>query len=290
MSQQSPGSDRHRWHRWQWHTGGGRHREGPRRVHGERPQCLGRQPLGHAALAATRLVPREPPRRRRRDPPSARHPRRHRRRSPAARCRRREAPGQGGGRPLSPGPSREWSQSRVASLLEQGRSGIAHPVWGWKEPNSHVYVELIGEHFGRPRYVHVIRNGLDMAYSSNQWQLRTWGWLYGVSAIPPISEGSPATSLEYWIRANKAAIENRRKMSRGPVPAGQLRRTVRPSRARGGPPCHVRRDPTCRQRTSPGWRTSRSGAGSSGRWRRHGPSAFSQQQLEEVAALGFAVQ
>ena len=56
------------------------------------------------------------------------------------------------------------------------------------------------------RYVHVIRNGLDMAQSRNQLQLRSLG--SRLRGRRPSAAPSPAASLDYWIRANEAAIEN----------------------------------------------------------------------------------
>lgn len=186
------------------------------------------------------------------------------------------------------GLSRQWSQSRVASLLEQGQSGISHPVWGWKEPNSHVYVELIGEHFGHSRYVHVIRNGLDMAYSTNQWQLATWGWLYGLAVITSASDVSPTAALEYWIRANRAAIETSLRL------LGERFLVVNFDELCAHPEREVTRLAAFVGTDVPAAHLAElanipQGASSSGRWRRRGSSAFSQQQLEEVAALGFAV-
>lgn len=49
-----------------------------------------------------------------------------------------------------------------------------------------------------------MRNGLDMAYSSNQAQLFNWGRIFGLTlnAVTPL----PKLSLQYWIKANERAI------------------------------------------------------------------------------------
>ncbi len=102
------------------------------------------------------------------------------------------------------GLSETWTRARIDALLEHGRSGKPRPRWGWKEPNSHVYLDSIGRHFAGARYVHVIRHGLDMAFSANQWQVRTWGWLFGITVAERVD---PATALDYWLMANHAAID-----------------------------------------------------------------------------------
>jgi hypothetical protein len=103
-----------------------------------------------------------------------------------------------------------WLRARVASLLGSGRNAPANPpLWGWKEPNSHLFIRHLHTHFGeRLRYVHVIRNGLDMAQSRNQLQLSRWGSRFGVANSS--SGRNPSASLDYWIRANEAAIQEGR--------------------------------------------------------------------------------
>jgi hypothetical protein len=103
----------------------------------------------------------------------------------------------------------------VAATLGQARVGVPTeaPLWGWKEPNSHLFVPHLRAYFGdRLRYVHVIRNGVYMAHSRNQAQLQRWGSQFG------IEEGmstSPQRSLDYWIASNKLAIARGRAMPEG---------------------------------------------------------------------------
>jgi len=52
--------------------------------------------------------------------------------------------------------------------------------WGWKEPNTHIYLEFLSKYFSDLKYIFVIRHGLDMAFSKNQAQLYNWGNLLGV--------------------------------------------------------------------------------------------------------------
>jgi hypothetical protein len=75
--------------------------------------------------------------------------------------------------------------------------------WGWKEPNSHVYLPELTAHFADLRFVYVARHGLDMAYSGNRAQLHNWGPLFGVDPA-----GRPADAmLALWVRAARRARE-----------------------------------------------------------------------------------
>lgn len=75
--------------------------------------------------------------------------------------------------------------------------------WGWKVPGNFYSLEHVNECFTNVKYVHVIRHGLDMAFSANQNQLHNWGFYFDidVNELP-----LPNASLRYWIEANKFAI------------------------------------------------------------------------------------
>lgn len=93
--------------------------------------------------------------------------------------------------------------NEITSTEDRQQGGIE--VWGWKEPNTHIYLEYLINYFTSLRYIHVIRHGLDMAYSKNQNQCRRWGSLLGIenTDLPDIS---PQTSFEFWNVANQQAI------------------------------------------------------------------------------------
>lgn len=78
--------------------------------------------------------------------------------------------------------------------------------WGWKEPNTHVFLPQIAAAFPNLKYVHVIRNGLDMAFSSNQQQLANWGALIGRVEVDGVRL-SPKMALDFWITANRRATD-----------------------------------------------------------------------------------
>jgi hypothetical protein len=76
--------------------------------------------------------------------------------------------------------------------------------WGFKEPNSHIFLEELSDYYCTMKYVHVVRNGLDMAYSKNQIQFNFWGEMFGVRSLSP--DHDPENSFRYWTAANQRAI------------------------------------------------------------------------------------
>ena len=94
----------------------------------------------------------------------------------------------------------EWLRERLASL--SAASAPEDAAWAWKEPNTHMVVDrLLALHPGL-RYVHVMRNGLDMALSGNQNQLRLWG----PRVLGDAFEDSPRGSLAYWRWAHERIL------------------------------------------------------------------------------------
>jgi len=76
--------------------------------------------------------------------------------------------------------------------------------WGWKEPNTHIALDNLIQVMPKMQYIHVIRNGLDMAFADKQHQPFLWGnALFGM----PKKVVDPRYSLEYWCRANRRAIQ-----------------------------------------------------------------------------------
>ena len=78
--------------------------------------------------------------------------------------------------------------------------------WGWKEPNTQVFLEHIANYFEDISYIHVVRHGLDMAYSNNRQQLGLWSHLHEI-IVPEEEPEIFVAQLEYWIKANKRSID-----------------------------------------------------------------------------------
>ncbi len=105
-----------------------------------------------------------------------------------------------------------WAVLRARAILRAvRRPGTDGSPWGWKEPNTHIFLECLAGHFPDLRYVHVIRHGLDMAFSPNRAQLHNWGALFGVE-VPKDILRLPQATLDYWIRSNDRAIAEGRRL------------------------------------------------------------------------------
>ncbi|MBT9291722.1 sulfotransferase [Prosthecodimorpha staleyi] len=99
--------------------------------------------------------------------------------------------------------SSSWLRARVASWLQRPVT-LGRP-WGWKEPNTHIVVDRLFRMKPALRYIHIVRNPLDMALSSNQNQLEWWG---PVLLDRPVIVG-PKDALSY----NCAVIRRIRKIA-----------------------------------------------------------------------------
>ena len=85
-------------------------------------------------------------------------------------------------------------------------NGLDHEIaWGWKEPNTHIFLESLLNRLPFMKYIYVLRHGLDMALSANQYQLKLWGnYLLGVK-----HEINPFYSLKYWRKAHERLLQAR---------------------------------------------------------------------------------
>lgn len=96
--------------------------------------------------------------------------------------------------------------STAQKLLESTAPDFAGRIgWGWKEPNTHIFLPSLAAAFEGIRYIHVVRHGLDIACSKNQQQPRNWNSLICGQALDTRAS-LPGQSLDYWIAANRRAI------------------------------------------------------------------------------------
>lgn len=76
--------------------------------------------------------------------------------------------------------------------------------WGWKEPRSVYLLPLLDEQLPGLRFLHVVRDGRDMAYSDNQLQLRKHGAaVLGDAADEPTA----LRSIALWSEVNQHAAD-----------------------------------------------------------------------------------
>ena len=96
-----------------------------------------------------------------------------------------------------------WLKERAKSLLARDNSEREIRSWGWKEPNTHLIIEKLQYSLPKLKYIHVVRNGLDMAYSRNQNQLKLWGSHF----LQQEYQISPYYSLKYWLKVHQHILE-----------------------------------------------------------------------------------
>lgn len=95
-------------------------------------------------------------------------------------------------------------------LAARNSAKTAKQAWGWKEPNTHIFLPHLHQNIANFRYLHIVRNGLDMAFSKNTWQARQWSHLFGLNQAE--NTPLPLHQLRYWTIANQAAINYGRHM------------------------------------------------------------------------------
>jgi len=96
--------------------------------------------------------------------------------------------------------SKEWLMERLEHLSHNDSKKLL----GWKEPNTHIVIERLFHLNKDLKFIYVFRNGLDMAYSSNQNQLKLWGDIFFNEKNIDIT---PANSLRYWVIVHKRMLE-----------------------------------------------------------------------------------
>jgi len=92
---------------------------------------------------------------------------------------------------------------RAKSLLASVESAVNNRAWGWKAPNTHVVIERMARVINGLKYIHVARNGLDMAFSQNQNQLRIWG----PRILGDDCAVTPRNSLRFWCWAHERILQ-----------------------------------------------------------------------------------
>lgn len=94
-----------------------------------------------------------------------------------------------------------WLGERLASLAAVAPRPAG--AWGWKEPNTHMVLDRLFDLRPDLRYVHVMRNGMDMAASANQNQLRLWG----PRMLGARFDDGPRGSLAFWHWAHQRILD-----------------------------------------------------------------------------------
>jgi len=79
------------------------------------------------------------------------------------------------------------------------------PPWGWKEPRSIFLLPFFHKHFPKMKFLHILRDGRDMAYFNNQNQLRK----HGSTLVEPAEQqwSQPLQSMALWSRLHLLTAE-----------------------------------------------------------------------------------
>lgn len=94
------------------------------------------------------------------------------------------------------------------SMRSSGGPPPAAPGWGWKNPSTHLYMEELDRAFPAMKYIYVIRNGLELVdRGKTRAQVHAWGPVFGIESASAPSVPWQNIELEYWIRANRRALE-----------------------------------------------------------------------------------
>ncbi len=75
--------------------------------------------------------------------------------------------------------------------------------WGIKNPRYILVLPFLYSLFPKMKFIHVVRDGRDMAFSSNQNQTR----LYGNIFCENEAAGTPSYNLKYWSIVNQNALD-----------------------------------------------------------------------------------
>jgi hypothetical protein len=105
-----------------------------------------------------------------------------------------------------PDPEPEM-RGELGALLERHRGPANGGPWGWKEPRSIYVIDFLARALPGMRFLHVVRDGRDVAFSKNQNQPRKHG--HAFLAWPPEhpEPDAPPHAIELWSAANTQAAE-----------------------------------------------------------------------------------
>jgi GT2 family glycosyltransferase len=93
--------------------------------------------------------------------------------------------------------------AELRALVARQHAEAGGAPWGWKEPRSLYLLGLLDEQLPGLRFLHVVRDGRDMALSSNQVQLRK----HGDAVLGRDDEPEPLRSIALWREVNLRAAD-----------------------------------------------------------------------------------
>ncbi|MEM6902033.1 MAG: sulfotransferase [Pseudomonadota bacterium] len=98
---------------------------------------------------------------------------------------------------------RRVSKSFTAAMHRFQADRTNNQPWGWKNPRSMYVLPAIAATTPGIRFIHVLRDGRDMAFSDNQNQRRKhYAALFGADTMNGQTAETPAASAALWAAAN----------------------------------------------------------------------------------------
>jgi hypothetical protein len=114
-------------------------------------------------------------------------------------------------RKLRPSLTKERVEERMKVLKarsENDPNDFNPNRWGWKEPNSFIFLDQLSRFYPGMKFIFIIRHGLDMAYAARNQYLYWWSFL-GLGPEEAFeTEPVPLLKLKYWIAANRFALKH----------------------------------------------------------------------------------
>jgi Sulfotransferase family len=98
--------------------------------------------------------------------------------------------------------------AELRGLVARQHAEAGGRPWGWKEPRSIFLLPLLDEQLPGLRYLHLVRDGRDMALSSNQVQLRK----HGEAVLGSSDESEALRSIFLWSEVNLRAADHGEQM------------------------------------------------------------------------------
>ncbi len=171
----------------------------------------------------------------------------------------------------------------------RNQAALKEPLttWGWKEPNTHIYLEQLANYFPKLKYIHVLRHGLDMAFARNKKQLFNWGHLFGIEAKEDESaEEISRKQLDYWIHSTNKVMETGNQLLGDRFYVLRYEDVcLNPEREIPVLLNFLGLDP----KMAAGLKDVFKLSDGSGRYKKHDLAIFSPEQLTEVEMLGFEI-
>src|ERR1700683_1137606 len=98
-----------------------------------------------------------------------------------------------------------WMAADFRASIDRHRSTMPapHGPWAWKEPRSIYLLPFLNQQFPEMKFIHVVRDGRDMAFSKNQNQVRKHG--HALLRVAPGDCPEPLRSALLWAAINAQA-------------------------------------------------------------------------------------